>query len=67
MTTRMLITGKNAQCCQALVNPVHFRIALLNPAKTTYRYRTTFVGSGNQMKQGKFIDTAETLIAISDS
>ena len=48
-------------------NTVHLRIGLMDPAKTTYRYRLTFVGTINQMKQGKFIETKEALIAISDA
>ena len=48
----------------ATVNPVHLRIALLNPKKTTYRYRFTFLGTAGQMNQGQFIETTETLIAV---
>ena len=48
-------------------NPVHLRIALMNPANTTYTYRLTFVGTHNQMKQGTFVETKETLIAVSDT
>ncbi len=45
----------------------HLRIALLDPTKTTYSYRLTFVGTNSQMKEGPFTDTTETLIAVSDS
>src|SRR5437667_343076 len=57
---RLVLQG-NAQ------NPVHLRIALMDPTKTTYRYRLTFVGTNNHMKQGAFIETSDTLIAVSDS
>ncbi len=46
---------------------MHLRIALMDPTKTTYRYRLTFVGTNNHMKQGAFIETSDTLIAVSDS
>ncbi len=57
---RLVLQG-NAQ------NPVHMRIALMDPKKISYRYRPTFVGTGNQMKQGAFVETAETLISVSDA
>jgi hypothetical protein len=48
-------------------NNLHVRIALLNPAITNYRYRLTFVGTNNQMTQGAFVETTETLIAVTDA
>jgi hypothetical protein len=48
-------------------NPVHLRIALRDPDNKTYRYRFTFVGTGNQINEGKFIETTETLIAVTQA
>lgn len=45
-------------------SPVRMRIALLNPALRTFRFRFTFVGTNGQMQQGAFRETTETLIAV---
>ncbi|HEY6970800.1 MAG TPA: hypothetical protein VJA94_16435, partial [Candidatus Angelobacter sp.] len=47
--------------------PVHLHIALRDPKQRTFRYRTTFLGTGGQMRQDKFIETTETLLLISDA
>ena len=45
-------------------SPVHLRIALLDPAQTTYSYRLTFVGNDDSMNQRPFVSTTETLIPV---
>lgn len=44
--------------------PVHLRIALLDPAQTSYAYRLTFVGNDNSMRETAYVTTTETLIPV---
>jgi hypothetical protein len=44
---------------------LRLRIALIDPAKKTFRYRFTFVTTTNQLNRGPWIQTAEPLVGIS--
>lgn len=44
---------------------VKLLISLLNPKRRIFRFRITLVGTDNQMRQGQFNETQETLIGVS--
>ena len=46
--------------------PLRVRIALFDPEKKAFRVRQTFVGKNNSLQRGPFVETTETLIAVSD-
>ncbi|MEL6160751.1 MAG: hypothetical protein AAFR18_16195 [Cyanobacteria bacterium J06627_32] len=45
-------------------DPVKLRISLVNPDQKTFRYRLTVVKNDNSMRRDAFVETTETLIAV---
>jgi hypothetical protein len=45
---------------------VPFRLALVDPARTSLRYRVTLVPKSGAMKPGAFVETSDTLIGVND-
>ena len=49
------------------LDPVSYALAVMDPALKTFRYRVTLVGTDNSMRRGPFIETKDTLIAVSEA
>jgi hypothetical protein len=45
---------------------VKLRLALINPAKRTFRYRFTFVDTDGKVRSKAWVETTETLISVAE-
>jgi hypothetical protein len=46
------------------VDEVPLRIALMDPSKTKFEYRFTFIGTNGKTRRGAYVATEETLISV---
>ena len=49
-----------------VVDDVKLRISLVNPKKRLFQYRCTFVGRNGQITRGPLLETAETLLSVTE-